>query len=627
MDLNKDKKSLFICNEKEELQWIKKYNIRNYCIGTANYLFYIKCQQEGKEVVFFESKNAMAYKQIADIIGEINGIIEKCVKKEYLYVFPNCPVWEFPGFLAKILLYIDFFAEILRTKKIETVYTVDNKENWEINEAIFLVLQNQKEKLYILDADSGKRKSCLFTLKNSYYDTEKYKQTMRQKLQLDDFLKYWNCPRKKQRDSKNEFEIGVVYDQKNSPKNAGWIIDTISCFAKDFDLNIISIYDSEDVALMRERGFSVDCIEDYFNKKKFVLAYAEYIKSMIRIEKELKKKLAIAYDGINMQYYLYKKIVNRLRRSGVEKLYIDSCVKEYFEHKRYKLLNTYMGTKDFEGRVIYHNTRKQNIKLFKFRFTNAYYIPNYDVHADEVAIRIFTSERLKSKWLQHFDYSGAVYYVPEEFACSSVYKKCHKKAIGEKISILFTPGEPYTGLVMVETYFKICKVILSALAEKKCEIIVKNHPYIDKEIEKKIIKEYCGIENIKFVPSKASLFEFIKESDIVIASSVSTVLFDAAVAQRPVFGMKWHHNDEIDVEILDGFAIYDDAYKLCDDVIAIINDIEEGKEKVAGMIERQNSCMQELRGNMQGSFGENMCEILRAELARYDEENVRRKSG
>lgn len=615
-------KSLFICNVEDELRWIKEYNIDNCCIGTINYSFYAKCKKEGKEIIFFDLEKAVPYKTINNLIDEINVIIEECVKKEYLYTFSNHPIWELSRHLASILLYIDYFIELRRLKEIDTIYTVDNKANWVINEAIFLVMQNERENYVILDENSGKRKECLYTLKDSYYDTEKRKKSLRENLQVDDFFRYWKRFRKKKKVSKNEFTIGVMHEFKKMGRHADWRINFAKVLSKHFEVNLINLYHIEENVEFANDGISVDYVEDYFNRIDFFLAYAGYIKDIMHIEKELKRKLRFLYKEINMQHYLYQKVMNRLRRECLERIYIDSCIKEYFKYNKYKFIYTATGTFNSEGRMMYYNTRKHNTKLFQYIQTSVCDYPVNDVHADEVAIRIFTNDKMKANRMQNIEYSGALYYAPEEFIYESHYKKVSEKRFHKKISILFTPAEPCVGFVSTKRYFEVCHEVLNALQKEKCEVIVKNHPNIDKAVEAEVIKEYSGVKNVKFVPADASLSEAMEECDCVIASNLSTVLLDATLAQRPVFGIKYQENHGIVEIIQDGFKIYDKVCELCDDIIAVINDKESAKAKFDDMVKRQNAYINELKGCGEGSFEQHIYKILSTELKQFNENSI-----
>ncbi|MBQ9926403.1 MAG: hypothetical protein IJO65_00370 [Lachnospiraceae bacterium] len=608
------KKNLLICSTDEELKQIKKHIADNYCIATQNYHFFLKCKNNGEMVNFLESDKGIEYREVCKIIDNINDIIKGCVKKEYLYTFSSYPIWPFANHLGRILWYINVIEEIVVKNEINTIYMLDNAMNWVFNEAAFLLAYNSGIQYYIIDERDGTEKECLFTLKDSLYDQNRKKQVLKNALQIEKFIEYYKRERKEKKRKREEYEVGVLAIVKEQVRYVEAIMARVEALKNNFSVNVIAVYNAGGADEIRNRGVNCDCIENYFSRMDYVWLYLQYIVNVYRVMNALRKKMHIKYKEIDLTPYMLKKVMNRLQRENLERVYIDSCMKGYFRCCKYALIECMTETSGFEVRIAYQNVKKYGSKLFFATRVSPFYYYRKEANANEIAVRVFPNKKVEERELGNIDYNGAIYYAQSEFMVKGVGKMSEVKNLKKgKSTILFLPQPPTVGLVSVRKYFQICEDILNALTKTDYKVIVKNHPGMDNEIESKLIQEFNDTSNIRFVPSDDSVYKYLEECDIVIASSISLALWDAVEAQRPVFGMKWHENKEIDTTLMDEFLIYDDAEKMCDDILAIVNDSEGGKTKLDTIVEKHNLCLRELRGDPD-SYKRNLCKILRTEL-------------
>ena len=592
-------RSLFICNAMEELQYLKDRCEGEYLIGTIDMDFYILCSNAKECVVFLESEDTMLNynRDTWDIIDKINDIIKSCkLEQEYLYKISYHIEGGLPLHIAETLSNIKLLNKIIEKNCIKKINMIDSAKNWKMNEAAFLAAYYNEMEYVISDVHGFKTKDCLYTLERTGYkignkecsfSTEKQSDRISRLLEQDDHKK----------DTLNEqYDIGFLYAAVDNGKHYVWLMGDLPLFKDDFKIGIIVFYDSGDVSKFRSQGFHVDCIEEYFDKTDFMKKYRIYLRDCKTIITALNNNFHVAYAGIDMTEFLRRKVINCLEREVFDHLYMDSCMEKYFAYKKYRLIETW-GTSNFwQTQLAYANTKNAGTKFWRIETNEILYGKFYEPDADIISIRFFANHKIRDK-VELKDFSGNCYYCYDYVYGEQFYKNCDlaKKPVRSPIKILFAPTYPFPGISTLKNYIHTCSTILGELPNAGYKIIFKNHPNIDRSLETEIYDKYCDNENIEIVDKYENISEAFCKCEFVITDA-SSVLFDSAVAQKPVFCIVGCQDYELSKQHEEGFCMYRDVIKMCESLVDLLGKPEQLEEKLNKMIERQNAYIKKIVG-------------------------------
>lgn len=605
--------SLLICSSEKELNMLTKYEPENYYIGTINYEFYCWCINNRKKVFFLESNAEIPYIKTWNIISKINDVIKQCkLKKEYLYSVSYHIEGGLPSHIAYILMMIDLFEKIIPQYEIDVLYMVDNKENWKLNEAAFLYVVNRIK--YYIKSENGANLDCLYTLQRSYYDSKEHDCILYNEV-LEKIRTYEYNYKKNIKVEKKKYEIGCLYPVQNSEKHFMWTISEVNAYNKEFSVNIICFYNSKDTEKMRSLGYHVDCIEDYYDRALFKSDINIYLSGIREIYRKLQDNLYVNYKGVNLKYFLCKKTLNYLQRQHIEYVYVDNCMHNYFSKNEYEIIRAWGNSDFWQTKVAYENTKEHNTKYYKIFGNAVYFPPMYDPDIDEISIRIFPNKYIKDIMLKNVNFHGNVYYLPDIGMQNRYYnrEKFIKLKKEDEKNILFAMQEPFLGCCTIQEYFDIGIRIIEILSQNlDVKVFVKNHPNIDENIESEFRKK-LHINTVYFIDKNMDINEALEKCAVVISPFFSTVIFDAAIKQRPVFGIIYNHNRQIEKQTdlhKEGFLCYTDIEKMCKETIECINQ----KDKAYEIVNCQNNYMEKMIGCHYSNANKAVLSILKKEV-------------
>ena len=204
--------NLFICNTEREFQYLKNRYLGNYLIGTVNTDFYLMCVNANEHAVFLETEDTMLnyHCDTWNIIKKINNIIKTCnLKQEYLYEVSYHIEGGLPSRIEDTLSNIRLLKGIIKTNNVKRICMVDSSQNWEINEAAFLIAYYEKIQYYILDEHECKEKDCLHTLVRTKYNSCNKKSIFNSEKQIDKINKLKNRKCKSDIIS-DEYDLGFI---------------------------------------------------------------------------------------------------------------------------------------------------------------------------------------------------------------------------------------------------------------------------------------------------------------------------------------------------------------------------------------------------------------------------------
>lgn len=611
---------LLLCSDEKEMKWLLKHCGVNYIIATNNYAFYRRCQREKRNIAFLESNDAMPSEQTWGIIKQINNIIKEIsgVKKALFYQIPyHIEGGQFlPTTIASLLLNLDLIDKVVTEYHIHSFFVVDNKANWVINESIFLYAQGRGLRCVILD-ENGEHKTCLFTLRDTIYNPDRRNENeILRKKELEVIKDKYRNQECKNREEEYS-SIGLLYCAKNSTKHITWTKQHISVFGEK--VKVISFYRSSDICELRRNGIDVDCLEEYFNKKTFRKNYLQFAHDRKIILEQLSTKLHITYIGIELSIFLNRKIQNYYYRDLIEVIFIDSCAKEYFRLHKYDLIRVWGNSNFWQTQVCYENTRDNEIgtDLFGVYEDGVILDKLFEPNQDIIGFFLCSSVAIKNFYINK-RYQGQAYITFDIRHGKDFYNKYTNYVIKKKdnkFRIAILPSNVEAGFNTVYNYYNKYFYIVNRLLSMDCNIIFKNHSRMDEYIDIEIKECFKNHENIIFKDKDDGCYQILTECDLVI-TDISTIVFDAACEQKPVFCIVDEQEHRRIERLEEGFQIYQSTEKLCQDIEAMVRQKYEASE----IIEKQNMYMKEMLGSYDEVAEEKVRKILRyrVQLKRKD---------
>lgn len=271
---------MIICSNTEQLTNLKDRCSHNYVAATSKYSFYAACKKAAEPIVYLEPDELSNFDEVINIIDEIMRIIENCdVQKSYLYRVSYHIEGGFPSTIDMMLQNIRLLKKIIDEYRINRIYLCDDKDNWKVNEAVFVLAQSAHIEYQIIDEYGEKEREVLFTLRRSKYNPNVKKSEFESQEHQNELTKYFqrkNNTKKNKSDS--DIEIGFLYAAVNNGKHFKWTMNELRIFADRFKVGVISFYHSEDNECFRSHNIDVECLEDYFDKELFEENYEVYLR-------------------------------------------------------------------------------------------------------------------------------------------------------------------------------------------------------------------------------------------------------------------------------------------------------------------------------------------------------------
>lgn len=581
--------NLIVCSNLRQLRNLNGIVVGNYMVATAVYDFYDECKRQREEVVYLESSELSDHKMVWSILDTITDVMQRCeTEKSYLYRVSYHLEGGIPTTVDTVIQNLKIVENTIRAYGIERIYLVDDKENWMLNEAFFLFANAKGIECRILDEDGEKEQLCLFTLRRSKYNPNIKQSKFSSQVHQEQLKVY----REKKSISLNNTDlqavtIGLLHGAKNNGKHLIGTEEEVDLFRGQFDVEIISFHQSADNDYFRERGIRVACLEDYFDRDLFEKNYQIYLRDCQCIVDQLQSGLHVHVGDIDLSEYLKRKLINYMERECFDKVYFDTCSDTFFKTHKYNLIEAWGNTNFWQNHIIYANCRQWNIKLFRREVLEILQFVSYEPYANEIELRIFF-DKVVNEYCHLKDYHGRICYLPD-FKWINFDKNITEGSIcstKEEVKILFAPTYPFVGNSTVKNYFNICTNILDRLPSKSCKVFFKNHPNLNEKIRIEIETKYSGKKYVECIDNRRGIWDVMEQCDIVV-TDVSTVIFDSIKMGKPVFCIAGCQDYELVKWHKDNFAIYRDIHVLCDELLAILANRDEMKEKLQAVVKKQ----------------------------------------
>lgn len=611
-------KYLFLCSREEEETYIENNCIctdtKDIVFATTNYQYYRKNVKKGNKIIFLEPDENTPYEDIWEILNQVNYVINDCQLDNSLVYMSSYHYEDYlPRTLSAMILNLHLVDKIVEEYSVEHFFIVDDKDNWKINEAIFLYAISKNIICTIIDDVTGRKKECLFTLKKSAYDKSSKENKKYKELETEEEkrIELWMRKERKplHKNRQNLFQVGVLYCDRDCAKQIKWMKQLLKILGKN--VVVISFYNSQDNEAFEEYGYTVHCVEDYFDQFLFTNQYNKFKADRERILQAIENNLSITYEGINISYYLYRKLVNYFYREVLEYIYIYNCTYKYFEVNGFKIVSAW-GTSNFwQTRICYLNSRNYSTRFFYISRTSAVAWKNYEPWEDIVPIRVYpngypaeqrTSNQFKGESYYFFDVLGGIDYYEKKLLSENKY-------MPKIVKIAFLPSYPLEGRKTFCNYENNCKVIIGELSQCECIINFKNHPGMNQYLDEEIKERYKHIVNFNFIDKFESGDAVIQDSDLVITDG-SLVIFDAASYQKPVFIMAAGSDYELIKQHKEGFIICRTPEDLCTQILVIIKD-KKYDQRIKEIIEKQNRYLESLFGEYDSNAEQVIAQMIR----------------
>lgn len=583
-------KWLFCCDTQEELMTLKENWTSDYLIATGRYEFYKEVCDCGETAVFLEFTETIPFEQVWEVLDQIHTVIDESGDFSCLFHFSYNIESGFSLKIAQLIIHINMIHTIVRNYAITEIALFDNKSNWTVNEALFLYAKSREMECHIWDSERKTQKTALKTLKTlepdyKFAEDEEIFQKEKEKIAL-----IRKTQEKKIQDAGREEEIGVLYCcWQPYDKHVDWLQRRLRIIGGE--VRVICYYDTVDVKKIKEKGFSVDCLEDYFTLKAFDERYKGFIRERETILDQMRARLKIVYMNVDISEWLLLKIKKYYYRELIECLYIDVCARRYFSLYKYKFIHIWGNTNFWETWVCYDNTRDNKTKLFKI---------------DTIGFNLFKSKQpyqymlsaifapVKEVISQQFDgeFLGKTCFIRDAFWGERREGTRRKVWADKRKRLAFLPSGILGGFTTYQFYYGTLFPLIGRLLDGGYEVIFKNHPGLSDCWEEDVRNRFNDHENFTIIPAYCLVSDVLEQCDAII-TDISSCAYDAAIAGKVVFCrvdaqgyelISWHE---------DGFIIYQDTDVMIEDIGKILGDENVFEE----IIDRQSLYMERLLGD------------------------------
>lgn len=578
---------LFCCNTYEELKCLKRNFCFDYVVATNRYEFYQMVNGHEKNSVFLESFETNPQETVWNILDQINGIID-CCKKPYSELFYLSYHIEggFASKISQIIINLNFIGTIIKKYEIDEIFVFDHKDNWVMNESIFLHALSFKIPCHVLAGKTREMKSALKTLETLGKTTEdvveqKYLAQEEKRLAVYLGKGQWTV-----RDTAADMQkIGALYCCKETyDKHVNWLLKKISVLD---NVKIICYWDSDDIRKFTDRGLEVDCLENYFVIDDFTEAYEEMKGVRKKILGLMNKELSIVYQGVDLTEYVILKISNLYYREMLDHLYMKVCANRYFSSHKFEHILMWGDANFWETRISYEATRKDNTKFFGID-TNSFIKFNMKIPYREMVDVMFVPpgqyEQCKKS------YKGKTVAIKDLVWSGSDPTIAAQRTFSKK-KIALLPTGILGGFTTYYFYYQTFIPLIEKLLQKY-EVIFKNHPGFNDCWERDVREKFADNKNFRALEGFSPASDVIDESAVVI-TDLSTVAFDAAKAEKPVFCI-------VDEQGYSQIAQHRKGFQICRDIESLLYGIEETLKKewkYQSVVERQKKYMLKITGD------------------------------
>lgn len=580
---------LFCCDSCEELQRLKYICDMDYVVATNKYEFYQMIKEKEKVCCFLESFEINPHEIVWNILDRINEVINRWKAIEYSRIFHFSYHIE-GGFASKIsqmIVNLNLIDNIVKKYDIKEIYIFDNKHNWVINESIYLYAVANKIQCHIFAKEDKTQKYILKTLERMGKTTT---DIVEKEYLIEEGKKIDGYSRKLRSTFQNNTverqKIGALYCCKRTyDKQVKWLKKKISVIEEN--VRVICYWDMDDVKKMIDSGLEADCLENYFVWDDFIKAYKEMQSDRRQLLSLMKKELVITYLGIDLSEYFILKISNFYYRELLDRLYMKVCAHRYFAFHKFNYILMWGNANFWETWISYDVTREEHTKFFMID-TNGFITPKMKIPYWDMADVTFIPPGKCEQYKQ--EYPGEVVII-RDLIWGEYDEKEEKKinSSGKKIAVL--PTGILGGFTTHFFYYNTLIPLIEKLIDKGNEVVLKNHPGINNCWEEEVRLKFANNTKFEMLDTDFPVNEVIEQSSVVI-TDISSVAFDAAVAEKPVLCIV---DDEGYLQIYHrekGFQIFRDVNKLINELEQVLYD----KNEYLSVVEKQKRYMSQITG-------------------------------
>lgn len=581
---------LLCCDSWKEYTNLKNIHTKDYIVATSEYGFYRELINRGEPAVFMESEAKVPYEKTWEILDRIHEIVDGS-KLKYFRLFHISYNIEggFPQKIASLIINLDFIHDLVKEHNIRDIYLYDKKDNWVINESICLYAKACNLSCSIFDAESGKEKECLKTLEKWNHSVENENALyLEEKKDIDAMLKEKHEQAYSREESREE--IGTLFCcSRPYEKHVNWCLKNVEAIGRD--VKIICYYDTDDIRKFRDKGWSTDCVEDYFSKEAFLSKYQEMERERNIILNQLHVRLRISYRGVDLSKYLILKLTNFYFREMAQRLYMDVCAANYFQYHKFKYIRVWGDTNFWETWICHDNTRQDDTKLFKMYKNNFCNSKTRQPYENMLSAVFTPDEKLMKK---HFseDFRGKHWLIPDVVWGGKNKNTAMPSPVKNKKRAAILPTGLLSGVTTHYFYYHTLISVIDKLLEKGFEVLFKNHPGYGNVWEEDVKRKFSLNERFVAFCNQQRAEDVIGECAMVV-TDLSLIAFDAADEERAVFCIVDEGGYSRIADHKEGFLIYQNP----DDMIEKMETVSKDEEEFQAIIERQKQHMSKLMGD------------------------------
>lgn len=595
---------LLCCDSYEEWMKLKQNVMSDYLIAVNKYSFYKELKEQEERVVFLETNERNPYEAIWKILDQIHNIVDdgRTVDK-FLRLFHLSYNVEggFPTKISQMLINLNLISNIVKDNDIQEIYFFDNVHNWIINECIYLYATSGRIKCHVMDPSTKEKKAGLKTLTDMEGKIIDFSDETLMRKEAEKLKKISEKPKKKhvKETTGSKEEVGILYcPDFLYKKHVDWVMRKVEAIG--YDTKVICYYDTEAVSEFRKRGLQADCMEEYFEKKDFFDAYEILKLERTEILNRLARQLKVSYRDTDLSKWLLIKIRNHYYRELLNYLYMEICAGNYFKQHKFTFIHAWGDSEFWQTWVCYDNTRDNNSILFKIECSS--FITSKLKLQFPKMIPVVFSPNIEQKY-QTFvtEYPRKVFSICDPFWGKQGSGKQYLSR-RQKNRIGIFPTGVMKGFTTYQFYYGTWMPLVDLLLNLGYKIVFKNHPAIRECWEEDMEVKYNEHDSVTMFTANESIDKVLGCCDIVI-TDISSVAFDAALLQKPVFCIVDKPGFDMIRQHASGFSIYQSTK----DLLKEVESVSKNNERYKAVLDKQNSYMEVItrskdRGNQESVY-------------------------
>ena len=346
---------------------------------------------------------------------------------------------------------------------------------------------------------------------------------------------------KRRKKEKHTFGYSVC---SNARRIINWTSEAAEKFKDTFpDYRILCMDCKETAEELKDRGFRVDIMEEWFSFNIFMQKMLEYIKLRKKIYNMFRMRFEYSFDDINLTCILMRNIERYLFQEVALYYRWNIICASYFRDNVFDYIEPYCVSSYPQTRIFYVNVKEGTTKMCRTDNADLYFGPYdtyYEKYPNVFSVR-FTSDLGVDymKELRNLGWNGLCYNIGGggyqdkwENACSR--DKNAGKCKNKLRTVLLAPTGPINGILTTQEISIKIDNLLDGIRRLDFNIICKFHPnmLLDNEIIC-LINKYKEYKNIYFPESHDEIEPYLEQADLIV-TDVSLVIFDTISDRKPL---------------------------------------------------------------------------------------------